>query len=97
MLCSYFRALIAEPNILGHALSKVEVVSDSKLESNGNSVEGFGESDISKTCSKGEMSIVIVTSVHGIRPYQDDCLAPPTYKQQREDQEQEDDEDIWRK
>ena len=81
---SYFRGLKAEPNILGHALSKVEVVqekkhivsSDSKLESSVNSVRMFWRIRHFRTCSREELSIIIVTAVYGIRPYRDDCLAP---------------------
>ena len=76
--------LKAELNILGHALSKVEVVqeknfmsSDSKQESSVNSVRMFWRVRHFRTCSREEISIVIVTAVHGIRPYRDDCLAPP--------------------
>ena len=79
-VCSYFRGLKAEPNILGHALSKVEVLqekknimlNDSKLESSAISVRMFW-----RVNSREEMSIIIVTAVHGIRPYRGDCLAPP--------------------
>ena len=81
---SYFRGLKAEPNILGQALSKVEVVqekrnmsSDSKLKSSVNSVRMFWQVRHFRTCSIEEMSIIIVTAVHRIRPYQDGCLAPP--------------------
>ena len=52
------------------------MLSDSKLESSVNSVECFGASDSSETsretCSKEEVSVVIVTAVHEIRPYQDE-------------------------
>ena len=62
---SYFRRLKAEPTILGHALSKVEVSqgkknmsSDSQLQSSVNSVECFDEPGTSEE----EMSIVTVTA-----------------------------------
>ena len=77
--------LKAEPNILGHALSKVEVVQEnlnimsnnSRLESSVNSVRTFWRVRHFRTCSREEMSIIIMTAVHGIRPYRDDCLASP--------------------
>ena len=59
-----------EPNIMGHALSKVEVVqekknmsSDSKLESSVNSARMFWRVRHFRTCSRGEMSIITVTVV----------------------------------
>ena len=48
-----------------------------KLESSVNSVRMFWRVRHFRTCSREEMSIIIVTVVHGIRPYRDDCLAPP--------------------
>ena len=51
--------------------------SDSKLESSVNSVRMFWQVRHFRTCSREEMSIIIVTAVHGIRLYRDDCLAPP--------------------
>ena len=51
--------------------------SDSKLESSVNSVRTFCRVRHFRTCSREEMSIIIMTAVHGIRPYRDDRLAPP--------------------
>ena len=51
--------------------------SDSKLESSFNSVRTFWRVRHFRTCSREEMSIIIMTAVHGIRPYRDDRLAPP--------------------
>ena len=51
--------------------------SDSKLESSVNSVRMFWRVRHFRTCSREEMSIVIVTAVHGFRSCRDDCLAPP--------------------
>ena len=48
-----------------------------KLESSVNSVRMFWRVRHFRTCSREEMSIIIVTVVHGIRPHRDDCLAPP--------------------
>ena len=50
---------------------------DSKLELSVNSVRMFWRVKHFRTCSREEMSIIIVTTVHGVRPYRDDCLASP--------------------
>ena len=60
--------VVQEKNILS---------SDSKLESSVNTVIMFWRVRHFRTCPREEMSIIIVTAVHGIRPYRDDCLAPP--------------------
>ena len=66
--------VVQEKNILS---------SDSKLESSVNTVIMFWRVRHFRTCPREEMSIIIVTAVHGIRQYRDVCFLNRTRKWER--------------